>query len=1051
MAYKRSTQATGFKVRATPDVSKEINSQAKQMEANRVSAVKDMERQSKGQVVEMQRQDTLATARDKYELGNLSKFSKTLNKFLQASGEEVGKHMVATAQLEGVNLRRKVNAGDEEAIAKVELNEQQLAEIEKKIAKQKEITSKAGDEFDARAEEATLTQKYRALNLRKLGYNVAYGYTKASLGEARKGWQPWFLNQTKDNGEYSNDVLEFPVKEDGKENIIRIRVGDYEDLIDTDQKKAIENYLADKYVVNNSAGASPLVVDKYMTKGIYEDLAKYRVKQLGLEVKEQAQLEIKDRQHAVYSEVDGDIFDEDNTEGLDAALTDILVNGSSSQRRLQGTELPNVANKKDIMAVLENSFSIADPENGADLLEHLSEKKFTIPGLGTKTLEEHFPTLDLATLYASAKDKARINREKVKNAKLEELDGKITEAIVQRRNGGTQADFDTALAELNVPYFTSLNAQFEEKISNARDYKPEFLTEKAARNDAINIIEEHGEITLEQAQKYPPKIREEFEDKIVDKRIFSEGYVQDQFLKKITEVQGVLAKIYGTEKTNDIEGYSLGRAKEAVKSAIQKKAIELRSLPEYEGQNELQLLNTATSMINQEIQEGQTDPNSKWYVDPEGGFSHFKFQTHENTNLEPKLAQQRALFANAERQINSSTADILSTKKLTTEPEDLELLGTTNTPSKLIQQLASIDPQGRSSFEILNAQRKLHNLPPVTIPPEYKTLIDKVKLQPKEVLEDIRSGDPKRVTRALNSMGVTDLRTLHSSLVQEGITIIPENQIDSVLGEMGISRADYDSDESVRQKVGRYRVNQLMKLAAETTNNGSIMVRMVSTALTQGEENMHKWNLGAANESSFNVLNTYLTGDTSNITGTYSDLQMNAVLPNEKDGSILPNIFATKVPPTIEGIDKLDRALDLNKPNKYYSVDSGGKREYYYGKMGDLKTNPEWVKWNAKKQEVENTRLVVNSFNKIQNGRWYPDRKDLWAIKAILEQPLRENNRFYSLSLTRPLEQLQLSIRKELRETIPNWYKLSNKSRTTHEWNALKKKLQAMPQFGGTK
>ena len=1030
MAYKRSTQSTGFRQRTAPDVSKEINSQAKQMDANRIAAVKDMERQSKGQIVEMQRQDTLATAKDKYELGNLAKFSKTLNTFLQESGKTFGKAYVENKQLEGVDLRRKVRAGDEKAIAKVELNELQLDEIEKKIAEQKTKTQEAGDKFDAVSARATLEDKYRALNLRKLGRNVAYGYTKAALGEARKGWQPWFLNQTKDGGEYSDDTVPFKLPNN---ETLELRVGDYEDLVETDKKKAIEDYLVDRYVVNNSQGASPSVVDRYLTKNVYDDLDKYRVKQLSLEIKELAVKEITDRENAVYTEVDGSAFDEDNTVAFDTSIEDVLNNGSSSQRRSGGTDAPNVANRKNLKKIIETSFSIADPEKGADLLEHLETKTYCIKGLGCKTLEKHFPDVDLADLYALSKVNAVKNRQNLLKAKKFELNAKIDEAQTAYRNGGTKEDFDTAIAELNVPYFNTMGADFDDIIKNAREWKPEFMTVEAAEKDALLRIEQNGEITLEQAQRYPLSVREDkrFKDKIVDKSIFSEGAAKTKYLGNTTDLQSYLTKdIYGAVSTTDTSSYTLDNAKDYVAQAIRLEAIKLRNVPGNEGLNDLELLEQATANIKTQMDEGKDIPGNLWHVETGKGFTHPKFNhdRYSDYNVNTVLAQSKATVTNALQLQNASTQDVFTEKLLLTNDKDFELSG--NVPTKTIQRLAAVDPYGRSSYEILNAQRKLKGMEPVPVPENEQTIHG---LATKfNTVDDLKSGDPKRVARALNTMGFTDLRTLHSALRDSNIPIVSAEQLPVILKELNISKADYENDPQLKQKVERHRINQLLKVAGTQTNDNATMIRMVATGITQGEDKMLTWN-EPQNAGSLDVLNTYFTGDTSNITGSYSDVTVGAVLAGEKDGSIISAVINTPVTFNPQKLTYLSERLKLAEPPKRIKTMTGVGIIY--------RTNPEYIQWRDKVEEVNNMQTSLTALDKTYKGSWNPTGNDIKAINALVSGPGKVGPYTTWGGIVRDSEKYV--------QGLPNFKKMSTKEIVAAKYNYQRNVLKNMKIFGG--
>ena len=85
MPYQRSTQASGFQQRTVQDDSKKLRQYATELDKRRKEDVQAWERQDALWEKETTRIDSLATAKDTYEIQNLSQFSKTLNNFLKGS------------------------------------------------------------------------------------------------------------------------------------------------------------------------------------------------------------------------------------------------------------------------------------------------------------------------------------------------------------------------------------------------------------------------------------------------------------------------------------------------------------------------------------------------------------------------------------------------------------------------------------------------------------------------------------------------------------------------------------------------------------------------------------------------------------------------------------------------------------------------------------------------------------------------------------------------------------------------------------------------------
>ena len=109
-----------------------------------------------------------------------------------------------------------------------------------------------GQELDKLAlqeERVSLENKYRALNIRKLGPNIAYGYTKASLVEGAEGFMPWFMNATRTRKD------QIPGED--------FTVADYDKLTNSVQRDQVEDYLLNEYIekVNANIGASSKLVN----------------------------------------------------------------------------------------------------------------------------------------------------------------------------------------------------------------------------------------------------------------------------------------------------------------------------------------------------------------------------------------------------------------------------------------------------------------------------------------------------------------------------------------------------------------------------------------------------------------------------------------------------------------------------------------------------------------------------------------------------------------------------------------------------------------------
>ena len=191
MAYTPSTKAAGFKNRSVPDVSTDIARKAKALDSQRAQDVAAFQRQASGQIAELTRQDSIMSRNDQYELQGLRQFSSTLNEFLDTTAKTIGKGYIDAKRQEGTEKARKYRAGDEEVIKEIDGTQAQLDEIEEKIAEQKQKAIEASQGFLEDEVRLDLQQKLRALNIRKLGSNVSYGFTKSTFHEAALGYKPY--------------------------------------------------------------------------------------------------------------------------------------------------------------------------------------------------------------------------------------------------------------------------------------------------------------------------------------------------------------------------------------------------------------------------------------------------------------------------------------------------------------------------------------------------------------------------------------------------------------------------------------------------------------------------------------------------------------------------------------------------------------------------------------------------------------------------------------------------------------------------------------------
>ena len=210
MTYSGSTSNTSYSKRTyNKKDNNDLAKLAKAMDTQRKETVNEFKSKANDQISEMDRADAIQTNNDKYEIQNLAKFSDTLNEFLKTSVETVGKAYIDNKRRDGIEKQRKYQAGDESVREEIDGNKAQLEEINNKV---NEMSQKVGESTDAflsrqNAEKISLQDKLRALNVRKLGSNVRWGFVRATFQESAAGYKSSLIDSL------SNDESQFTTRD----------------------------------------------------------------------------------------------------------------------------------------------------------------------------------------------------------------------------------------------------------------------------------------------------------------------------------------------------------------------------------------------------------------------------------------------------------------------------------------------------------------------------------------------------------------------------------------------------------------------------------------------------------------------------------------------------------------------------------------------------------------------------------------------------------------------------------------------------------------------
>ena len=986
MPYKRSTQSYGFRGRQTFDPSKKLQQEAKALENKRVSTVKEYEKVANQQLQEMQRIDQVMTSNDNFEIKMLAENSKHFKNLLGVAAETVGKKLVDDKRQEGIDLYRAAAAGDEEAQAKVALSKQQVDDIEIKMSELEAKVTEATN-FDPRKVRLTLEQQAKAENIRKLGSQVAYGYKTAAMSESVKGYLPWFLDQQNNpDSIHYND--EFSIIMNGE--TVDLKVSDYNKYTNRVKQKAIEDHLEFKYIeANTPEGVRSTIVDEYLTKNIVKATDTYRNNKFKQEVVANAQSEIRDRSLKFFNNIETlDVTDPKSIAKLKANIETMFAVGPSAHFRAgTGNEGSTIANKKQIIEDLKTAYMLANEEQQLELDKLITKTDINIAGMGVTTIEKWGKgDFDLATIKAEALEKGAAARVKIDNIKTQELKLKGTDIQNQLDNGDiSQIEYDTAVSGLQETYGSYTGWQVW-AAKNLVGYKPKFISEKQADKHANQLLDKfHGYIPNSEISTWSKKSREKYKDNILDVEAeltpTSKAKVKDYGETYERELNDIAKKLltHSNTKNNTV----LDRVKHAKKSLIPlaKKlksagyTVNGQGAPAGTGLD--WYLEQAHTFIMADI-GNYKDKNSEYHFDlRRGGFVKGLVQkpVSNESLLDQQARDQDRDLTEAKFKINNFNGDVLGTTLITDDIKTLEPIrhdGVVQGYQPWITKLSELDPYDRTPFEILNLQRVQAGLKPIALselPTGEAKLQQLLQSTYPEVRAMLKTGDVRTVNRALDKMGLVDVKGMHTTMDQmmDG-KIVSDGELPSLLNEMGITSDTYDSSEEVRDKVARFKVNKILKIASGQTNNRAELIRRTAIGLKYGEEEMDNWGEGAitnqdaANKNNFSLraYNGYLTGEKDSIKGdAYGTVEVvtagvgtgrtiDTVTTRDVVNQKLINIKAQEPPERI--------------PERVYGMWPIGQGEY---KESSTRTvyNPAHAKWKKEVQLAEDHIRLLDLFD----------------------------------------------------------------------------------------
>ena len=951
MPYQGSTQSVGFRNRAVSDskVSR-AESTAQALEKRRIQQVKEMEKVSAAQIAEMTRQDKQLSANDAYEIKNLAKFSKSLNEALEATAKTVGKAYIDTKRQEGIDRARACHRGDESACAAVKLSKDQVNEIEAKIDEMREKTTNTADKIELEAElkkvKLSLEEKATALNIRKLGSNVAYGYRQGLLVERAKGYNAWLNGKL--TPEYAKDGetridREVTVTNDLGEEI-EVRVGDF-DKHSYKIQEQIVGKLETEFIELSDGGFNRNVVDTYLTQTVVKDTDKFLKDTQNKAQIAQAQIEkdaINNSIKVAFESIDS------NPEGAKLAIQKALNNLTSIERRLGTDGSPRVAAKKALIAMLTDNASFlsgkgqqANVDDIEDVLNLLETTEFEIPGHGKVNLTKFWAgDLDIKELRGNILDAqfARITKED------RSLNKQTVIAIAEAQDQYTKdGDKESYLSKIKALQDTDLatGSQFNVKFSAALNWELNLDTEEKALKDAAQLnVEYKGQIPLKYTTKWPQNVVEKYKDMIVAP---GDGIADTELAKTAlataqSNINDAVLLAAKNLSTTDRASPNIKHGIKLIQAQIPALVKDARTAGDTRSNAEI-IKDIGTQIVIDIEADARGDGPNKYRLNENGTWVNKSWNMQAPMTVASKARIQDDLRLDIINKISAYDGDIFQDKEQLLVPADSYLLtdvsysapNEANGVNEFWVKVAAEDPLERTSYELFNLERAKHGLEPIEWDQNTQDIINNYNSQNKEIKQLLRSGITTLQERGIDLAGGISSHHMHSALIGvDGTGFISETELPTLLSEIGLKDMTYQeylNSPQIMEKVQRYKVNQLIPLALSQTNNKMIAIRMIGAArnvpLDQAVAAMQNWNGNKAGDeldlSTAATLNGYLSGNTDNIKYVTTDTAYTeATLIDEASGEINYSTLDRQPIPSNRNDAKLQlEQLTANPPPMY--------------------------------------------------------------------------------------------------------------------------------------
>ena len=684
MPYQGSAQSIGFRNRAVIDPSRRMREEAQLIKEQGQQRIRGMETQASQQIREMERVSEIQADNARYELQALSKFSKTIDTFMQAVVVEEVKKREERKYYEDV-LSYETESPEVFEQAKAEVNDamQRGTDLHVKIH-----------------EEANKAPTPEAQDVvRKVSTQHSRGYQMATLKEAASGFGTHLLTELETNTTQLIDP------DTGKPFTIK-------DATTTTQKELSYKYLKAQYIQNHRGNLSAKVVATTLLPelnnaiGIQRKTDVLRIRRDDATASFDAEENIL---HQALTSGDADVA----SKGIQA----FLKVAPDYLKILNPTEEANKLSRGYLNNVVETIIK-SDPEKVNQLISVLQDTKIDGHPAGAKSLFDLY-----GDEFSAEKLKTMATQARQAKWQQQQTDQKIqaTEVFNATVTAFQQGANDIERLSLIKEFASNFPDQLG-MINQLATWEPAVLGVEASEAKVIALQAQYGgEIPKSEVKNLDPSVLQKYQNKIVD-QVFGSG--DKEAIKDGQKIVTAAIKEVRKITTNDAVMYDDAiRAERAAHGMIMPMAREIYENSKAAGKpiSHGEAIRIAAGQVADMIEGAQDDPKNKFYSESGKGFTKFEKEVG-STNIDKNLARQKTDYRKAQNLLKKSP-DALINERIISNPADLEL-GASGLPKPVFYALAKLDPKGRTAFEIFNAQRSKSGLAKATLPKEGEALLN---------------------------------------------------------------------------------------------------------------------------------------------------------------------------------------------------------------------------------------------------------------------------------------------------------------------------------------